>query len=77
MQTRTPELYKVFSRPTAYTKFSRCENYVETVRLAVCGGDQQSVDLGSSPREPERISTNQTDRGRIKRPSPRPAVLRF
>jgi N-acyl amino acid synthase of PEP-CTERM/exosortase system len=43
MSTRSPELYKVFSRPIAYSRFSKWDNTAEALPLAACGGDHQPV----------------------------------
>jgi N-acyl amino acid synthase of PEP-CTERM/exosortase system len=43
MRTRSPELYKSFCRPTAYSNFSGLEESPEALPLAACGGGLPAV----------------------------------
>jgi len=77
MRARSPELYKVFCRRTAYARYSEVDGVPEVLPLAACGGDQQSVDLGSGLREPSRTSSDQRDREHHERSPRGPTALRF
>jgi N-acyl amino acid synthase of PEP-CTERM/exosortase system len=41
MRARSPELYKDFCRPPAYTHFSQLDESPEALPLAACGGERQ------------------------------------
>jgi hypothetical protein len=62
MRARSPELYKVFCRPTAYACYSELENGAQVLPLAACGGERQPVSLGLNLKETNHKPQDQGDR---------------
>jgi len=63
MSTRSPELYKVFSRLTAYSRFSKWENTAEALPLAASGGDHQPVIRSSNLTQTHQKPADQSRTG--------------